>query len=127
MPEIKYFPTAKGFISNAPKLNFLRCDGTFFYSDTGTTGNMSMTDNDTAVYGGWGKAPIGFVPGESGMEFSYTDAQFYADVFTVASTAKTQTKDYGVLASGNYIAETGSVVKLPFEVDTASVKVNGLT
>ena len=126
MPEIKYFPTAKGFISNAPNICFLRCDGTFFSSDTGTTGNLSMTDNDTAIYGGWGKAPIGFIPGESGMEFSYSDAQFYADVFSVTSTAKAQKKDYGIPECKTYIAKTGSVVELPFEVDTATVAVNGL-
>lgn len=62
MPYIK---TPMGFISNAPRILFERCDGTRFYSDTGTAGSMTSTDNSTAVYGGWGKTPLGFIEGDA--------------------------------------------------------------
>lgn len=54
MPIVK---TNKGFISNAPKILFERCDGKRFFSDTGSAANVSNTDNTNPVYGGWGRTP----------------------------------------------------------------------
>lgn len=78
------------------------------------------------MYGGWGKPPIGFTPGESGMEFTYTDAQFNADIFTISTTAKNVTEDYGILEAGMYAVEDGGKITLPFEVDPKSTKINGM-
>lgn len=60
------------------------------------------------------------------MEFTYTDAQFNADIFTVSTTAKNVAEDYGILEAGVYIVEDGLKIELPFEVQPTATKVNGL-
>lgn len=61
------------------------------------------------------------------MEFTYTDAQFNADIFTVSTTAKNVSEDYGILEAGVYIVADGLKIELPFEVQESATKINGLT
>lgn len=60
------------------------------------------------------------------MEISFTDAQFNGDIFTISSTAKSKTEDYGILEAGTYAVETGLTIELPFEINPADTKINGL-
>lgn len=79
------------------------------------------------MYGGWGKPPLGFIPGESGMEATFTDAQFNADLFAIGSTAQTVTQDYGILETDTYPVVEGLKIELPFEVDVTNINIHGLT
>lgn len=87
-----------------------------------------MTDNDSPIYGGWGRVPLGFIPGDGGMECTFTDTQFDADLFMIAGTGTevASTTDVGVLEADLYKVKTGPVVELPFECELASIKIDGL-
>lgn len=87
---------------------------------------MTNTDNYTAVYGGWGKTPLGFIDGDSTMEFSYTDAMFYRDMYSVGSAGATVTTgDTSVRGGGVYTVGTGLVITIPFQVNTANIQISG--
>ena len=60
------------------------------------------------------------------MEISFTDAQFNGDLFTISSTAKSKTEDYGILETGTFAVDTGLKIELPFEVNPADTKINGM-
>ena len=98
-------------------------------SDTGTAANLNRTDASNAVYGGWGRAPLGFIPGDAGMEISFTDAIFYEDMYTITGTGTTFTSDTDVWDFGVFDVKTGLIVELPFEVNTAvgGTKIEGKT
>lgn len=87
-----------------------------------------MTDNDTAIYGGWGHTPLGFIPGDGGMECTFTDTQFDADLFMIAGTgtAVAETTDVGVLEADLFKVKTGPILELPFQCDLTSIKIDGL-
>lgn len=99
---------------------FIRCDGKVFVSDTGTAANVNKTDTSNAVYGGWGRAPLGFIPGDAGMEISFTDAMFYEDMYSLLSTGTAFTSDTDVWDFGTFEVKTGLIVELPFEVNVAT-------
>lgn len=85
---------------------------------------MTSTDNNTAVYGGWGKTPLGFVDGDSTMEISYTDAMFYRDMYSISSVGSTETgHDTTVKGGGVYTVQTGPQIVLPFQAQ--SIKISG--
>lgn len=88
---------------------------------------MTNTDNPTAVYGGWGKTPLGFIEGDATMEISYTDAMFYQDMFTVSSAGTTVSHDAQttVRGGGIYTVETGLKIEIPFQVNTANIQIAG--
>lgn len=88
---------------------------------------MTNTDNPTAVYGGWGKTPLGFIEGDATMEISYTDAMFYQDMFTVSSAGTTVSRDVqtSVRGGGIYIVETGPKIEIPFQVNLTNIQIAG--
>lgn len=88
---------------------------------------MTNTDNPTAVYGGWGKTPLGFIEGDATMEISYTDAMFYQDMFTVSSAGTTVSRDAqtSVRGGGIYIVETGPKIEIPFQVNLTNIQIAG--
>lgn len=88
---------------------------------------MTNTDNPTAVYGGWGKTPLGFIEGDATMEISYTDAMFYQDMFTVSSAGTTVSHDAQttVRGGGIYTVKTGLKIEIPFQVNTANIQIAG--
>ena len=90
---------------------------------------MTNTDSPTAVYGGWGKTPLGFIEGDATMEISYTDAMFYQDMFTVSSAGTTVSRDAqtSVRGGGVYIVETGPKIEIPFQVNLTNIKIAGYT
>ena len=87
---------------------------------------MTSTDNNTAVYGGWGKTPLGFVDGDSTMEISYTDAMFYRDMYSISSVGTTTIgHDTTIKGGGVYTVQTGPQIVLPFEAK--NININGFT
>lgn len=78
------------------------------------------------MYGGWGKAPIGFVPGESGAECSFTDAQFNADLFSISTSATTETSSYDILETGVYPVENNSRIFIPYQIKEDDVVIHGM-
>lgn len=87
---------------------------------------MTATDNSTAVYGGWGKTPLGFIEGDATMEISYTDAMFYRDMYSISGTGTTTTgTDTTVKGGGVYTVTTGPVLEIPFQVNLANIQING--
>ena len=89
---------------------------------------MTSTDNQTAVYGGWGKTPLGYVEGDSTMEISFTDAMFYEDLYAIGGTGSIATGiDTSVKGGGMYTVLTGPKIELPFQVNPTNVQIKGFT
>lgn len=87
---------------------------------------MTSTDNTTAVYGGWGKTPLGFIEGDATLELSYTDAMFYRDLYSISGTGSSSIKDTSIKEGRLCTVLTGPVIELPFQVNTGNVQIAGL-
>ena len=63
------------------------------------------------------------------MEISFTDAQFYEDMYYLTGTGTAFTSDSDVWDFGKFDVQTGLIVELPFEVNTAvgGTKIEGKT
>lgn len=89
---------------------------------------MTATDNNTAVYGGWGMTPLGYIQGDGTLEISYTDAMFYSDMYAVGSTSQVSPGvDTTVRGGGYYTVETGPKITIPFQLNTANIQIKGFT
>ena len=89
---------------------------------------MTATDNNTAVYGGWGMTPLGYIQGDGTLEISYTDAMFYSDMYAVGSTSQVSSGvDATVRGGGYYTVATGPKITIPFQLNTANIQIKGFT
>ena len=105
---------------------FERCDGRVFAYDEVSTANTSSTKNNLAITGGWSNYPLAYVDTDATSEVTFASSQFTMEMFEMANAGNATEKDTGVRESKRYDVETGLVIKLPFEVQAGSVRVNGL-
>lgn len=76
---------------------------------------------------------MGFIPGDAGMEISFTDAMFYEDMYSTTGTETPSVHDVGVWETGVFTVNTlpgtpvYTYVTVPYQADDRFVIINGLT
>lgn len=94
---------------------------------------MNPTANSLSITGGQGQYPIGFIDTDRGLECSFTNAMFDGDMFEISNAGLAVDGDSYTVETKKYAVEAGTsggtspIITLPFEVDTASVYIRGLT
>ena len=116
-----------GFIADAADIDFKRCDGTIYHCESATATSLSPTANSITINGGTSAYPIGFIDTDKGLEASFTDARFDADLFEIANAVTAVDADGSSRETKLCTVITGGIIELPFEVDTTSVYIRGLT
>lgn len=115
-----------GFIADVADIVFKRCDGTVYSCNTATATNMAASSNSISITGGQGQYPIGFIDTDRGLETSFTNAMFDADMFEIANAGMAVDADSCTFETNKYAVETGLKVELPFEVELATIYIRGL-
>lgn len=121
-----YVRKLNGFIADVANIDFMRCDGTVYSCTTATATNMAPTANSISISGGQGQYPIGFIDTDRGLECSFTNAMFDADMFEIASATNAVEGEAYTFESKKIIVETGLKIALPFEIEEGSVYIRGL-
>lgn len=125
-----YIPKFKGYMVDVADLIFTRCDGKPFYFDEASQTNFTDTMNSITINGGSSAQPRAMIDTNRETAFTFTSAQFTADMFEMANATKAEDKDYEAFESEMYTIAKGEgdalVIKLPFEVQPTSVIIVGL-
>lgn len=125
-----YIPKFKGYMVDVADLIFTRCDGKPFYYDEASQTNFADTMNSITINGGSSAQPRAMIDTNRETTFTFTSAQFSADMFEMANATQAVDKDYGVFESDSFTVVAGTsdapVIKLPFEVQPSSVIIVGL-
>lgn len=121
-----YVPKFQGFIADSANIDFKRCDGTFYSCATATATSMTPTANSISITGGQSQYPIGFIDTDRGLECSFTDAKFDADLFEIVNAGSAVDADSSTVETKKYAVKTGGTIELPFETDATSVYIRGL-
>lgn len=122
-----YVRKFNGFIADVANIDFMRCDGTVYSCTTATATNMAPTANSISISGGQGQYPIGFIDTDRGLECSFTNAQFDADMFEIASATNAVDGEAYTFETKKFAIESGLTITLPFEIEEGSVYIRGLT
>lgn len=120
-----YLKPFDGFIADVANIDFKRCDGTVYSCDSATATSMTQSANSISVTGGQGAYPIGFIDTDRGIECSFTNAKFDADMFEIADATTAENSASSVLETKKYAVETGLKIELGFEVVPESVYIRG--
>ena len=121
-----YVPKFQGFIADSANIDFKRCDGTIYSCATATATSMTPTANSISITGGQSQYPIGFIDTDRGLECSFTDAKFDADLFEIVNAGSAVDADSSTVETKKYAVKTGGTIELPFETDATSVYIRGL-
>lgn len=88
---------------------------------------MNPTANSLSITGGQGQYPIGFIDTDRGLECSFTNAMFDGDMFEISNAGTAVDGDSYTLETKKYSVVDGPKIELPFEVDTNSIYIRGLS
>ena len=116
-----------GYIADNPNLDFERCDGEVFSFYEVNTASMANNANMLTITGGQGNFPLAYIETDKTQEFTFASSEFSMDMFSMANAAKMQEGDVGTLETKRFEVANGLKITLPFEVQTGSVKIKGLT
>lgn len=121
-----YIPKFNGFIADSANIDFKRCDGMVYHCETATATGLTASANSISITGGQSQYPIGFIDTDRGLECSFTNAQFDADMFEIANGGTAVDADSSTTETKKYAVGAENKITLPFVVDTTSVYVRGL-
>ena len=122
-----YIEKYDGYIADVPNIEFIRCDGTVFAYDELTSASMTAGHNMITITGGQGNFPLAYIDTDSTLELTFESAKFQTEIFEMANGVDTVEGDFGAFESARYEVEAGLKITLPFEVQSASVYIRGLT
>lgn len=115
-----------GFIADVANIDFKRCDGTVYSCHTATATNMAPSANNISINGGHSQYPIGFIDTDRGLECSFTNAMFDADMFEISNGSSAIDGDTCTFETKKVAILTGLKVELPFEVELPTINIRGL-
>lgn len=121
-----YVPKFDGYMVDVANLIFIRCDDVPFYFNEASQTNFSDTMNNITISGGQGNAPLAIVDTNRDTSFTFTSAQFTAEMFEAANNTTATDADYGAYEADWFAVDANLKVTLPFEVQTTSVLIRGL-
>ena len=122
-----YIEQCDGYIADNPNLDFERCDGKVFSFYEVNTANMNNTANAQTITGGQGNYPLAYIETDKALEFTFASSQFTMDMFAMANATNMVEGDVGTLETKRFEVASGNKIALPFEVQTGSVTIRGLT
>ena len=121
-----YVPKFDGYMVDVANLIFIRCDNVPFYFNEASQTNFSDTMNNITISGGQGNAPLAIVDTNRDTSFTFTSAQFTAEMFEAANNTTATDADYGAYEADWYAVDANLKVTLPFETQATSILIRGL-
>lgn len=121
-----YVPKYKGYVADVADIDFKRCDGLVYSCKEATATSFTPGGDAITITGGQGLSPLAYIDSARTLEASFTNAAFDVDMFEALNDVVAEDGDLSSFETGKYEVLTGSVIELPFEVDTTSVYIRGL-
>lgn len=123
---MKYIEKFGGYIADNPNIEFERCDGHVYSYDEVNTASMTNSSETLEITGGQGNFPLAILDTTKTLEFTFESSEFTLDMFAMANSVEVKADDdYKVQTSKRFEVEEGLIVKLPADMDTDSIFING--